>query len=310
MTAPDWLAKAQAAAGAQPQARTNSVPGRLLLVDGDALAYTCGGADSPGQARANLINHVEQAQRASGASNTAILVTARSSHKGHRYAIARAKPYQGQRSSGRRPEQWEFLRSVLELDNVPCAPVIVTATAEADDLFAAYSLQHNPHNVVIHTQDKDMRMVPGWHLTWSDMRMVYLPDGVYEMAFNDKLYGRKWFWMQMLMGDTADNIPGLPRMTKPDGKQALCGEATAAKLLAGTTTCEEARFVVRGQYEAYYQTEQDPWAGLEAMLEQAILLWMRQDPNDLFDVCSPGNPMYGIPFDLMDRITSRLITQQ
>lgn len=308
MDTPSWLAKAQAAAGAAPQARTDKVPGRVLLVDGDALAYTCGGADDAGQARINLIRHVEQAQRASSCSNTVILVTARDSHKGHRYAIARAKPYQGHRSSGRRPAQWEFLRHLLELDNVPCAPCVTTRTAEADDLFSHYSHTHGPENVVIHTQDKDMRMVPGWHLTWNEMLLVYLAPGVFEQHCNDKMYGRKWFWLQMLMGDNADNIPGLPRMTKPDGKQALCGEVTALKLLADCTNDEQCRQVVRGQYEAYYSTEQDQHAGLEAMLEQAVLLWMREQPEDLLDVCADGNPMHGTPQLVCDRIAMRAKT--
>ena len=43
-------------------------PGRVLLADGDGLAYYCAGNDGtdPGQARWNLINKLDEAMRASG----------------------------------------------------------------------------------------------------------------------------------------------------------------------------------------------------------------------------------------------------
>lgn len=301
MTAPDWLTRACTLAAQQPQARDPGA-GRTLLIDGDALAYTCGGADSAGQARINMLGAIAQAKRAAGADDHRVLVTARASHKGHRYAVARAKPYQGNRSSGRRPDQWESLRNLMETGQVP--NTVITEDLEADDLFAIRAADE-PDKYVINTQDKDMRMVPGWHLLWADQRMVWVPPGTFDLWFNDKLYGRKWFWLQMLMGDTADNVPGLPKMTKPDGKQALCGEVTALKLLAHCQNDADARKVVMGQYNAYYCTTTNLGAGLEAMLEQAVLLWMRRS-NDLMDVCKPGGPLEGMPEQIQALIRARV----
>ena len=288
MTAPDWLVRAQAAAASQPHARTGPVPGRLLLIDGDALAYTCAGGEDPAQARINLRNHVEQAKRAASAEDALILLTARDSNKGGRYAVARVKPYQGQRSGDRRPPQWQHLRDLLEASNVG-TPVESTSTAEADDFFAYYSSLKGPGNVVIHTQDKDMRMVPGWHLSWTEMRMLWLSPDTFAVEHNDKLYGEKWFWMQMLMGDTADNVPGLPKMTKPDGKQALCGEVTARKLLAECHDRDTCRAVVVGQYRSFYG---DGWR--TALLEQGVLLWMRRIPINVLDVAVIGRPLFAV----------------
>lgn len=309
MTTPDWLAGLAArAASAEPQqgATAPVTPGRVLLADGDGLAYFCAGNDEcdPGQARVNLVRQISAAQRASGSESVRLLLTGRGSHKGHRYALARVKPYQGQRSSGRHPKNWEYLRGLLETGGVP-HPVLSTAVAEADDLFGRLGSELGWQNVVHYTQDKDMRMLPGWHLTWKTLRLTWVGTDTFEHVFDDKVYGRKWFWLQMLHGDTADNVPGLPKMTKPDGRQALCGEATAAKLLDGCTGEEEARAVVTGQYRAFYG---DTWA--VNMLEQAILLWMRRDPgSSALDVVRNG-PLTDWPQPAVDEILHRIAEAQ
>lgn len=303
----DWLTKLQATV--EPIV-PEKVANRLLLLDGDALAYACSGnADcSPGQARQNLLNTCQRAKRASGASDSIILLTSRGSHKGHRYTTATVKPYQGQRSSGHRPNNWEFLRSMLESGgaaNLP--PVVQTTTAEADDLFGKFAKEHGPENVVHYTQDKDMQMVPGWHLLWNKGEpsedLFYLPPDTYCMEYADKVFGLKWFWLQMLHGDTADNIPGLPKYVNEKGKEALCGPATAAKLLAYANTADEARMVVRSLYREYYK---DAWAPM--FLEQAVLLWMRNDADSsALNVLAEGNPLHPMRDELADATSALLL---
>jgi hypothetical protein len=172
----------------------------------------------------------------------------------------------------------------MESGQVPF-PVEATATAEADDLFGKFSHELGPENVVIDTQDKDMRMVPGWHLDWVTRRMVYVPADCYSLVFNDKVYGRKWFWLQMLHGDTADYIPGLPKYVV-DGKAKPVGEVTAKKFLERTISEVEARQIVAIYYKTYYK---DQW--LTAMYEQAILLWMRRRPDVWQDCALAGGPL-------------------
>jgi DNA polymerase-1 len=296
-----FAAAIAAVAEASPIAMTNQppIPGRVLLADGDALCYTCAGNDSTdqGQARVNLMDRMRRAKANSRSEDSRVLVTGRGSHKGHRYAIATVKAYQGQRTSSRRPKNWEYLRGIVE-GGVPNHPTEVTAVAEADDLFAKYSHDLGPANVVHHTQDKDMRMIPGWHLTWDDFLLTFVKDGEWEHKFNDKVYGRKWFWLQMLHGDGADNIPGLPQYA--DGstytdkarrgmlKFMLCGEVTAGKLLAQCRNEAEARAEVISLYQTFYGADT-----AAAVLEQGVLLWMRQRPGDVFDVCNEGNPLCG-----------------
>jgi DNA polymerase-1 len=116
-----------------------------------------------------------------------------------------------------------------------------------------------------------MRMIPGWHLDWNTFEMVELPAGTFEKwnADRSKLFGTCWFWMQMLHGDTADNIPGLPRL---DGKPV--GPVRAEKLLSNTLGDDAAYVMVSNSYAFEYG---DEWT--DRFVEQAMLLWMRQDPG-------------------------------
>lgn len=259
---------------------------RTLYLDADGLAYYCAGNDETllGEARSRLADKVAGMTRASQAGKCVLLLTGSGSHKGHRYAVARVKPYQGQRANSRRPKNWRGLRDMLELRDFGYA--INDLDREADDRFGQYG-HADPENTVIGTQDKDMRMVPGWHLDWIDNRMRWLPPGTYDKVMNDKQYGIKWFWLQMLHGDTADFIPGLPRGLV-NGKLAQIGEVTAGKLLAGTESSDEAAEIVFKLYWSYYKER-----ALVEMLEQAVLLWMRSGPDAKWDdVAAPGNPFH------------------
>jgi len=280
------LAALQARAASTTFMASDAVPilhGRTLYLDGDGLAYYCAGNDetSVAEARSRVTEKVDSMRRASGAGKVIILLTGSGGHKGHRYAVARVKPYQGQRANSRRPQNWQALRDLLERGTFGDS-VLCFHDREADDAFGQHG-HADPENTVHGTQDKDMRMVPGWHIDWKDNRMFYLPPDTFEATFNDKLFGPKWFWMQMLMGDTADFIPGLPRAY---GKQ--CGEVGAAKILAGASNNAEAFNAVAHAYKSHYA---ERW--FVEMLEQGVLLWMRRGKDaDWFDVAAAGGPLH------------------
>ena len=292
------FSSAIAAAVAATPHRIARTAGRVLLVDGDALAYTSAGNEdcSPGQARVNLRERIRKALTASGADTVEILVTASGSHKGHRYAIARVKPYQGQRSSGRRPKNWLFLRQLLEQGEAGY-PVFMEHSLEADDIFAHRSVELGSERVVIHTQDKDMRMVPGWHLNWDDFNLHYHPAPEFRTSAWNKEFGHAWFWSQTLHGDNADNIPGLPFYmegvysagpSRGQPKRVLCGPRSTAVLgLEHITDNEAAYAYTLNRYRTCYGDR----AEVE-LLEQACLLWMRRTPSVL-DCTLPGGPLCG-----------------
>lgn len=296
------LVAAAAASAPQNAASMEPVQGRVLGVDGDGLAYYCAGKEDtpPGVARAHVIDKIRAAAAACGATVIKLYLTGRGSHKGGRYAVARVKPYQGQRDGGNRPANWEFLREFLETYDGSEFTVEIVHDREADDCFSRDAALFEDY--VIFTQDKDMRMVYGKHLDWvSHILYVVSPDQ-FGVVYNDKLYGGRWFWSQMLHGDTADAIPGLPFYTdgsvlktgpkKGQTKEIRCGEASEPVktllpiILSHTNACVH----IRPLYESCYG---ERW--LVEMLEQGILLWMRKDvAADPFNVCEPGNPLHAL----------------
>jgi hypothetical protein len=299
---PSYLVDAARRAAAEQPMSTKSVPDRTLLVDGDGLAYFCAGSEStsPGQARINMFDKLRAAKEASGASDILMLTTARGSDKGQRYNIATVKPYQGNRLNSRRPNNWEFMRTLVERDQL-LYKVCLANNCEADDLFAKYADKFGALNVVHLTQDKDMRMVPGWHLDWSTHQMQYIPLNTFAQVHNDEVYGVKWFWLQMLQGDTADNIPGLPFIVDPKGKQSRVGPVKAEKLLRLCVDNYDCYYAVRDAYKTYYGDVADIH-----MLEQACLLWIRRGPEFILDVCELGNPMSLCPEAIKRQILERV----
>lgn len=288
-----FAAAITAAAAAQPMSNGDqgTILGRLLLADGDGLAYYCAGNEecAPGQARANLLDKLRSARAACGAERVKILLTGRGSHKGFRFAVARVKPYQGHRDNKSRPRNWDYLRSVLEQgDLADWIDVEIVSDAEADDLFARYAAGHP--DCVIYTQDKDMRMVAGWHLDWMTHILFRLEPGTWRVEHNEKVWGRAWFWSQMLHGDTADNIPGLPFYINEKGTQTRVGEKAKVVVqdLAQIHSDMGAILLCQKLYRSCYG---ERW--LVEMVEQGILLWMRNDAtSSALNVLAHGNPMH------------------
>lgn len=277
------LAAASVAAGAIPvEVALPSNPLRELHIDGDYAAYYYSGSEDTSlqEAKVRLLTAFAKAKEWVGAGGRIVVhLTCGSSCKGKRYKIAKVQPYQSQRS-GAKPKNWEGMRAFLlnNLADLTGYIVKVWTDREADDgcaVAAAYAWQK--HNVLagILSRDKDFRMITGLHLCWTThTRTEVLPDTWAKIGKNGKLYGRKWFWMQMLMGDAADHIPGLPKVAgKGAGKWKGCGEGTAEKLLENVHCNAQAYFIVKGLYMTFYGKER--WA-IE-MAEQAILLWMRND---------------------------------
>lgn len=241
------------------------VKGRRCHIDADILAYQCGGNDETDVATSRRIlkSKIDLFKDASGAEGVLLHLTASGSTKGDRAVVAYTKPYQGQRK-GHRPKNWQYLRDYMA-DGV-AGPVKQWYDREADDGFGFISA--NCPLDVIATRDKDMRMLPGLHLNWDTYELVHVPADVFATEACGKLYGHKWFWTQMLWGDAADNIPGLPK--HPDFPRGV-GEVAAGKLLAFAHDDDSAAQAVAQAYKAHWG---DEWADRYA--EQASLLWIRR----------------------------------
>lgn len=272
----DWLAEAVAkAADAAPMPTYEPVPvipGRVLLVDGDYLAYFSAGNDDtePGRARNNVLDRINLMRDLSGSEKVVVHMTASESTKGDRFIISTVKPYQGQRG-GRKPKNWRFLRDFLETYTGTAFTTKMWGQREADDGIAYHSKILGPDLAVIATADKDMRMLDGWHIDWKTLQLTHVNQQFEVIGANGLTYGHKWFWLQLLQGDSADNIPGLPKYVV-NGTEKLIGPATAEKMLAEVTDDEGAAHICEALYASYYTSQ---YAARVA--EQAALLWLRRD---------------------------------
>jgi DNA polymerase-1 len=263
-----------------------------LHVDGDYAAYYFSGNDETpfGDGRANMVRTLKAVRRIAGAGGRAVIhLTAGGSDKGGRYKIATVKPYQEHREGKTKPKNWSAMREWLEAGTVEGFTTKVWTDREADDGCAAaarYAFQSG-HRPALYSRDKDFRMIPGRHISWTTLGITEVDPTAYAVTDEEGLiYGQKWFWMQMLMGDPTDNIPGLPgQPAKEPGKFKNCGEVCALHWLSLAERSEQAFPVVRSLYQKFYA---QAWA--PAFAEQAALLWLRTDNK-----ASPADFMRAIP---------------
>ncbi len=203
-----------------------------------------------------------------------------------RYQIAKAKPYKGNRKHGNRPFHYENIRAYL-----PSRwPTIVCDGYEADDGMSMYQYERlEDKNTIICSRDKDLWIVPGWHYTWGrGLQSEAGPTWVDKLGWltlssrivtptntEKKPYtvykcrgaGFKFFYAQCLMGDTADNIPGLRGYA----------DKGAYELLNNCNSEKECHEVVLQTYINYIGDENKAKSLLQ---EQAQLLWMVREKNE------------------------------
>ena len=161
-----------------------------------------------------------------------------------RYATAVTYPYKGNRAASVKPEHYEALhRFIVKLG------AIEAHGEEADDRVARDSVSGD--YILVHV-DKDLNQLEGWHYNPVTGAEYYI----------ERLEGLYNFYIQMLMGDSTDNIKGIPGM----------GKVGAAKVLVGAHSENEMCTRVLEQYKAH----QLPY---EYLLETANLLYLRREKD-------------------------------
>ena len=278
-------ALANAVAGASPiiPEVLPVVAGRTVHIDADMMCYVGGGKEgtSVSTSRGIVMRMADKFKDAAQAEKIVMHLTASGCLKGDRVLVPTSQPYQGNRKSGRRPENWGYLRDWIGGYDGPAFKVKTWEDREADDGFGYISVAR-PGDVIC-TNDKDMRMLEGWHLDWVSLELFEVPAGCYELARGDKTYGFKWFLLQMLQGDSADHIRGLGKCClAPRG----CGPATAQQILRGAYDKASGMEYVVAAYKTAFDKE---WA--DEFVEQAMLLWIRRGKSALVDEFAAFVPM-------------------
>lgn len=280
------IAKAAADQAMPPPALVPPVtPGRVLLVDGDYLAYYCGGSQEKettvSESRNAARERLEKFRIYGGAEKIVVHLTDNASNKGDRFVAATVKPYQGNRGGSPKPRNWEYLRDWMQTGGDGLFKVRTWMDREADDGAAYHAMVLGPDKCVMTIADKDWRMIPGWHIDWKTWLMTYMAPGEFRIdGIDGHMHGEAFFWYQLLAGDTADHIPGLPNWVKPNGKEEKLGAARALDHIDRVSNNLEAFYRVGALYRTKYG---DQWP--DALAEQMSLLWMRRDAKAEIDDC-------------------------
>jgi hypothetical protein len=283
------------------------IPNRIGLIDADVVAYwASSGCDDMlvDAAYKRIQDRMEMITDQIQTDELRCYLTGRNNF---REDIATYQRYKGNRydKNGNRiikqPEHLKACRQYL-IDNYNAA---VCDGQEADDALGIAQTKCNANpdwHSIISTVDKDLLIIPGLH---HDMNSGYIQTvdrfGSLGLDVKGKLRGTglKFFYAQLLMGDSADWIPGLPKVTpwmkEQFGVRRLggCGPAAALSVLDTAEDEFELYSRVLSCYASYWdgdtcylnwRTGNAVYPEPEQMLlEQARLLWIRQTDCFMWD---------------------------
>lgn len=156
-----------------------------------------------------------------------------------RMRMATIQRYKGNRLGTAKPKHYDAIRDYMKIYH----GAKMYAKWEADDT-ACMVLDKGSKDLntqyILSAIDKDLYQMPGLHVNPNKKE-----EGVYPVSEMEGWYS---FYLQMLMGDTADNIKGLSGTKGCPG----VGKKTAEKMLADCTTIEQ-------MCEVVWQAYQDKW---------------------------------------------------
>jgi len=191
-----------------------------------------------------------------------------------RHEVAKILPYKGNRKSDRAYHyrnmmnylQWAYGANLVQ-------------GMEADDALAIRQIELQDRSVII-SRDKDLRMVPGWHYSWGVTNQPEKPlehitelgyltltkktkevNGVEKHTYKLTGGGIRWFYAQCMMGDSTDNIQGIPRVRDVNAYKTL-------------QECQNETELYEATLKAYQEHFIDEEVGYNSFKENARLLWM------------------------------------
>jgi 5'-3' exonuclease len=163
-----------------------------------------------------------------------------------RHEIAVTAPYKGNRKDVKKPKHLPLLREYLQ----KAWGATVSQGQEADDDISIRATEIGEDSLIV-SIDKDFNQIPGWHYNFvKRIKTFVTPEE-----------GLRFFYKQILTGDSADNVKGIHRV----------GDVRATKMLADAKTEQEL-------YQCCVEA-----MGAERVLENGRLLWLRRKQNELWE---------------------------
>ena len=236
-----------------------------LLIDGDILVYRAGFAGND-KLTASLgnVKLLIKAILSSWDYSSYTLYLSPEDRSNYRYKVAKTKEYKGNRKDVAKPQFYKEIRDYM----IKRWNAEVVNGQEADDALGIAQQD----DTVICSIDKDLNMIPGWHYNFVNKEKYYITEEdslnlTIEQRDKRKVYkmdrgGLKWFYAQLLLGDTGDNIPGVSGF----------GPVAVDNALKDCYTEKEMLDVVWNIYKKHNLSK-------ERLLEVADLLWIRRVPE-------------------------------
>lgn len=230
----------------------------IALIDGDILLYRIGFStenESESIAKVRMSEYISEILNGSGAGDYRVFLSP-TDKSNFRYSLY--KEYKGNRSQPK-PKWYHALREFL----VDVESAEVAVSQEADDQLGIEQTKYYDNNEtsIICSIDKDLLQIPGWHYNFVKQRLLNVsPElGLYN------------FYMQLLTGDSTDNIPGLDRI----------GPVSAKKILKGCSSVEDYNRAILQAYknEHIYCNEQEV---IDHINMVGKLLYIRKYPNEVW----------------------------
>lgn len=187
----------------------------------------------------------------------------------YRYDLPHPKgyPYKGNRADMHTPFYLDECKNYL----MECHPTIVCDGYEADDgcgILMSEGMEGYDELLLCHI-DKDMDMIEGNHMRWS--RNINGKDFPAEFYTVDKVEALRHFYLQLLSGDTTDNIPGYYKLT---GKKLVAGIKSGLESL--TTELDMWTYVRQVYAKAGMRDE-------NILIQIGRLLWIQRKEGEMWN---------------------------
>lgn len=223
----------------------------VALVDGDIIRYSAGFA-AEGEPVENCLHTVKKMllsiKEDTNTNEVRVFLTGKGNF---RVDLATIKPYKGNRKD-RKPEHFDAITEYL----LKYWGAEVIDGMEADDALAIEHLKE-PDASIICTIDKDLYQVPGFHYNWrkGEKYLIEEEDANYNL------------YMQILTGDSVDNIPGCKGI----------GPKKAAKILDGVENPSDMYELAKQTYLSVYG---DKEVAYKHLIETAHLVYILRSEDD------------------------------
>lgn len=219
-----------------------------ILVDADSIIYRAGyGTSEPEEINAGVDRILDEIQVATNSDYIWVYLSGPLSYRNYLIEPL-VKPYKGNRDK-EKPVWFEptyrYMKDVYD--------AFISQENEADDLISIVARTVN--SPIIAHIDKDLNQIPGVHYN-------YMNGSMYTVSPEE---AERNFLLQLLTGDTADNIEGVRGI----------GPKKAAGILDAPSFWEAIK-------EAYIKQYSDYFTGLRVMKHNADLLWLQRSRGELF----------------------------